>query len=75
MRIWSGCETLARPVHAVQMLLLGLLAAGAGGVDLYPYGLSQSDVLLGRGDEETSSVSLSTSFVFYGEEHTDITVS
>ena len=74
MQIWSGCGT--RPLqHAMQVLLLVLLAAGAGGVDLYPFGPSQSDARLSRGDEETSSVSLSTPFVFYREEHTDITVS
>ena len=60
---------------AALALLLGLLTAGAGGVDLYPYGLSQSDAQLSRGDEETSSVFLSTPFVFYRQEHTDITVS
>ena len=60
---------------AALALLLVLLASGAGGVDLFPYGLSQSDAQLSRGDEEMSSVFLSTPFVFYSQEHTDITVS
>ena len=56
-------------------MLLCLSVIGARGVELFPFGPSQSDDQLARGDEEFSSVTLSTPFIFSEEEYTDLTVS
>ena len=47
------------------------LVYGVGAVDLYPF---QSHTLLPSGNEETGTVQLTTSFVFFQQEYTQIAV-